>query len=498
MPIAKYSSLQNLIVGLSKAEKRHFILYVNRLESNKGGLFVKLFQLIDKYPNHSEVQIYKKELGITRTQFVNTKRHLYSQLLKSLRLLHERADAGMNARRLLDYATILYIKGHYQESLSILNSINNSNELDNIIYLEVSEFQKKIESRHITRSRRTKNKIEDIIALSSSKQALIAIEIKMSNLSLEIQGLYIRWGFAKNDRDALMYQGYFRGQIPNYKTVRDSTKAITLWHQAHVWYHYMRLDFHYSYKHAALWVTKMIEASGEVERDPDLIMRGYHYILTNCFYLRRQDKFEYWLARYKHFRKTYHSSFNETSVLLDFIYHENAELNSRIISKRYTRLDNHIQELELRMKSWSAKLDVHRILTFQYKFALIYSYKGDNGRAIEFLNRVIDAQEQQLRSDIFCYARLVHLMCHYRLNNFALVLNLLQNVKNAFDANEHSNMVVDAMIAFLRKGSRAMNFGISELIETSLERIIQGRSDNYAKVAFIYYNFETWLRKDIS
>ena len=498
MPIAKYSSLQNLVAGLSKAEKRHFMLYVNRLESNKGGLFVKLFQLIDKYPNHSEVQIYKKELEITRTQFVNTKRHLYSQLLKSLRLLHEQADAGMNARRRLDYATILYKKGHYQESLSILNGINMSTELDNIICLEVSEFQKKIESRHITRSRSTKNKIEDIITLSTHKQALMAIEIKMSNLSLEIQGLYIKWGFAKNDRDALMYQGYFRGQIPNYRKVNESPKATTLWHQAHVWYHYMRLDFHFSYKHAVLWVTKMLESSGQVDRDPDLVMRGYHYILTNCFYLQRQDKFEYWLASYKEFRKTYHSSFNETSVLLDFNYYENAELNSRIISKRYTRLDNHIQELELRMEGFRAKLDVHRILTFQYKFALVYSYKGDNSKAIEFLNRVIDAQEQQLRSDILCYARLVHLMCHYRLNNFALVLNLLQNVKNAFDVNEHSNMVVDAMIAFLRKGSRAMNFGISELIETSIERIAQGRSDNYAKVAFMYYDFDAWLRKDIS
>ena len=57
-------------------------------------------------------------------------------------------------------------------------------------------------------------------------------------------------------------------------------------------------------------------------------------------------------------------------------------------------------------------------------------------KAIEYLNKLIDDSEQQLRTDIFCYARLIHLMCHYKMNNFSLVINLLPSVRTAFETNK--------------------------------------------------------------
>lgn len=502
MPIAKFDALQKLAASLSKAEKRHFVLYVNRLSSNKQVLFLKLFQLMDKYPQQLESFYFDKLASVTKPQFLNAKRHLYKQLLKSLRLLSEDSEEHFSIRQKIDFADILYKRGQYYESLAILNTIRQkSSSLNGLLYLQVCELKKKIESRHITRSRKDKNRIESLITDASGLQEKVAIESRLSSISLQIQGLYIKWGFAKDERDALMYKVFFNSHLPPLKSVKSSTLATVLWHQSHVWFHYMSLNFHLSYKHAVSWVELMGKHPSLKQDDPDLFMRGFHYILTNCFYLGRSDKFEYWISRYREFRKEHLQHMNATTRLLDFCYYDNAEMNYMIIKNKYPRLSTYTLQLESRMLEQKGKLDEHRIMIFYYKLSLIFSYRGDYQTAIEYLNRIIDQPEKQLRADIFSYARLVHLMCHYRINNFNLVLNLLPSVKATFESNNRTNPVVDQMIGFLRKGSNALNFGIGDLIDGSKSKIESHKKERYSKVAFLYYDFTNWLesvRKAVS
>jgi len=203
MPIAKFDALQKLAASLSKAEKRHFVLYVNRLSSNKQVLFLKLFQLMDKYPQQLESFYFDKLASVTKPQFLNAKRHLYKQLLKSLRLLSEDSEEHFSIRQKIDFADILYKRGQYYESLAILNTIRQkSSSLNGLLYLQVCELKKKIESRHITRSRKDKNRIESLITDASGLQEKVAIESRLSSISLQIQGLYIKWGFAKDEATA--------------------------------------------------------------------------------------------------------------------------------------------------------------------------------------------------------------------------------------------------------------------------------------------------------
>ncbi len=494
MPIAKFSALQKLISSLTKAEKRHFVLYVNRLESNKGVLFVRLFNLMENNEERAEAFFFKKLQPITKAQFLYTKRHLYSQLLKSLRLVSTTRSETFKIRQKLDYADMLYSRGLYYESLAILNTIKEAEkESLHLLHLEVAELKKKIESRHITRSRKNRNRMESLIEQSNRLQSLTNIESNLSGISLEVQGLYIKWGFAKNERDTLIYQVYFKSKIPSYEYVRPSIQATVLWHQSHVWFHYMNLNFHYTYRHAMKWVLLMEQEGTAFHNDPDLYMRGYHYILTSCFYLNREDKYLYWYQKYKLFRKEHMDTFNPTTLLLDFCYYDNAEINQMIIRNRYPKLSDFRESLEAKILKLSDKLDFHRILMFYYKLGMIYSYRGEYEMALEYFNKIIDQPDKQLRNDIFSYARLIQLMCHYRINNFNLVLNLLPSVRATFENNNRMNAVVEQIISFLRRGSNALNFGIQNMISSSVEKVEAQRSHQYNKVAFLYYDFSTWL-----
>ncbi|MEY2904135.1 MAG: hypothetical protein RJA52_151, partial [Bacteroidota bacterium] len=110
----------SLVKSLSKSEKRNFKLYVNRLQSDSEIKFVRLFELMDKMTQYDEKIIIQKIPGVTKLQLPNLKRHLYGQILTSLRLIYINKNIDIQIREQLDFARILYGKGLYMQSLKML------------------------------------------------------------------------------------------------------------------------------------------------------------------------------------------------------------------------------------------------------------------------------------------------------------------------------------------------------------------------------------------
>ena len=119
--------LFTLIKSLSKSEKRQFKLCmlvdwgVN--EDSKFLLF--LFNVIDKMTSYNELDILQKKF-VTKQQLSNLKAHLYKQILISLRLNPSHQSIRIQIREQLDFATILYSKDLYKQSLKILDKAKQS------------------------------------------------------------------------------------------------------------------------------------------------------------------------------------------------------------------------------------------------------------------------------------------------------------------------------------------------------------------------------------
>ena len=138
--------LFSLIKSLSKSEKRQFKLYVGRLGVNEDSKFA-LFNVIDKMTSYNELDILQKRGFVTKQQLSNLKAHLYKQILISLRLNPSHQSIRIQIREQLDFATILYSKGLYKQSLKILDKAKQSalvNEEKNVAY-EIIELEKVIE-----------------------------------------------------------------------------------------------------------------------------------------------------------------------------------------------------------------------------------------------------------------------------------------------------------------------------------------------------------------
>ena len=135
-----------LIKSLTKSEKRQFKLYVGRLGVNTDSKFLNLFTILDKLKVYDEAQILKFGI-VKKSQLANIKAHLYRQILVSLKLNPSHQNIRSQIREQLDFASILYHKGLYKQSLKLLDKskeIAIQNEEKNLAF-EIVELEKIIE-----------------------------------------------------------------------------------------------------------------------------------------------------------------------------------------------------------------------------------------------------------------------------------------------------------------------------------------------------------------
>src|SRR5690606_31812970 len=186
MPIAKSEQLFTIIKSLSKAEKRNFRLYVQRLPSNENVQYVRLFDILDKADDYDEKAVLAKMGNLGKAQFVNIKRHLYTQILKSLRLIFEDIRS-IKVREQIDFAHILYSKGLYLQAYKLLERVKESlpGSGHELLRLEVIEFEKFIEERHITRSRKKQGKVQSLLLESEVQIGQVSNQVMLSNLKIK-------------------------------------------------------------------------------------------------------------------------------------------------------------------------------------------------------------------------------------------------------------------------------------------------------------------------
>ncbi|MDA8692672.1 hypothetical protein N9L92_01330 [Saprospiraceae bacterium] len=495
MSISKISYLIELVKVLDKSEKRAFKLQSTKVSTPSDKLYVQLFDLLDKAPEREEAY-YKSRLQISNLQYTNLKRHLYSLILKSLRTSHTNKESIFLLKEQSDYAHILFEKGLHKQSLEIVAKLKPTAKKRHETRLlnELIELQKKIESRFITRSRGVKNKMESLIEESEMTGDSLKILNNLSNLCLKIQGLYIKVGYTRDERDLELYKAYFYSNLKH--TDRSRLKLIEriYWHQAHVWFHHSCLNFHLSYRHAVSWVESFHKDLSLIQYDYTNYIRGLHYILRQCFYLSSVDRFNHWYAVLEQFRKKNDRHISRVKKMLDFAHYNIIRLNHIIINNKYSQLHNVVKEISSGQEDYGQHLDKHRHYVFSFKIATAYSYTGNYNKAIDYCNDIISHSSDYLKKDIAPYSRLLHIMCHFRLNNFQLVENMVDSIKSEFQHYKQESTAVDLILNFLKKASRAMNFGLDDDITKLHNRLVELRSQQYEKLPFIYYDYINWCQ----
>jgi hypothetical protein len=493
MPNLSTDALFILVKSLEKGEKRNFKLYAARNSASADLKIVTLFDALDKMKDYDEEELLRKNETIQKQQLSNLKAHLYDQILSSLRILKLSENIDLQIHEQLDHAKILYNKGLYLQSLRILDKIKTLTKQNNQVtfLLQVLFLEKKIESLHITRSMQDRAKqLSDEIDAANHRLELIA---KTSNLSLQLYGWYIQHGHARNEEDRVTLDALIQDPILEIVKNEEGFYEKLYLYQCYCWYGFITQDFLMHYRYAQKWVDLF-----EKEENMQLIesaqyIKGLHNLISAHFDLKNIDKFKETICILENFSESQIVLNNKNNLIQSFIYLYIAKINQHFLEGTFSEGLAMVPTMEEKLKDIELYIDSHRVLVFYYKIACLYFGAGDAEKTIDYLNSIIN-WKVNLRDDLQCYARLLHLIAHYELGNTEVVTYLSKSVFRFMAKMKNLGAVELVLFNFLRTAIQSGKEASFEILLQKLEPLEKSKLESRA---FMYLDIISWLESKI-
>ncbi len=497
MAISKTDDLFRLIKSLTKSEKRTFRLFAERIKSSEELLYMQLFDSMDKQKILDERAIRSKLGNLSPVKYSNAKRHLYEQILTSLRMLKKSKNSNIQLREYIDFVHILYGKGFHLQALKVLQKAKKlaKEHHHDFNLITIIELEKLIHSRHITRQK-TKF-IEEITEEALNKIDTLSNRVRLSNLKMLLHRFYIEKGHVKNAAEAEKVRQFFEQQIPAPGNMPPGQMERVLLNQSHVWYYYILNDFENCYKYAAQWIQVFQQYDELQTRDINLYLRGYHYLLTCTYNLKKQKTYARYHAELETFRKTNYHRFNRNTQVLSFLYTHSGRLNLHFLNGTFDEGVKSIKKTLARLERYKDILDTHKVMIFYYKIAWMYLGNNQPDKAIKYLNYILDMTNASLRSDIQAYARLMFLMVHFELENYKLLPSLIRNYSVFFTKKNLDNKVQTCFLFFFKEIINTPIYERKEVMTKYLKKLQILENNQYEKRAFLYLDCVSWLKAKI-
>lgn len=501
MPNAIKHQLWRLINSLHKSEKRNFKIYATRAGGSSESKFIRLFDVLDRMEAPDDAVVLQR-MKLTPGQLSNLKRHLYQELLTSLRLIHIKKEIDIEIREQIDFVRILYGKGHYLDALRTLEraktrAIEHNQDL---LHLEIIEFQKLIESRHITLSRQVDNKMDLLLNESAERSYSFLNTSELFNLNIQIHGRFIETGHSRNEEESKINQAYWQGiqtRRIDRETVSNTFHQKINRFQSAMWYNYIQLYLDEGLEAAQNAVALFQLSQQMIFKDPDLYLRCLYYV-TALGYLTQDVKL---VKRY-------------TERLENFINDENIQLNtnSRRIGKTYSYLAQHnlmllegrqidsyalSQKILKAYRSGEFRPNNHRWGLFLYKQAAACFLVEEYDEALDYLNEIINMKSGLLREDLLINSRLLHAICNYELSNYSLVDYHLTSLARLLRRSRETAEVHRLGVSGLRRLIKAPAGDRDAIYPIFLDKINQQATIPFEAKALCYLDLRMWLTRHL-
>ncbi len=496
MPNRSTDTLFQLIKSLEKSEKRNFKLYANRNSSGEELKSVQLFDALDKMEEYDEGLLLRRNETIRKQQLSNLKAHLYKQILSSLRLINDETNIDIQLNEQMDHARILYNKGLYLQSLKVLDKMKDMAKANNqSTYLQQALFfEKSIESLYITRS--IKNRAEQLSKETTEVSNILTLSSELSNLSLQLYSWYIENGHSRNEEeDAAVQQFFIDGLGDKTSACKHFYEKLYLY-QSYCWNAFIRQDFLQYYRYTQKWVNLFEKEPFMIAIETGHYIKGMHNLMGSHFDLNNHHKLKETLAEFEKFSQSEIVQNNINNKIQCFIYGTISTFNKHFLEGSFTEGLQMIPEIESKIKVYEIYMDRHRILVFDYKIACLYFGSGNYEKAIDYLNKIIN-WKVDLRTDLQCYSRLLHLIAHYELGNYEILDSLIKSVYRFMAKMKNLSVVEEQIFKFIRKSFQLSVKTIRPELEQLLVKLKKLQNNRFETRAFIYLDIISWLESKL-
>ncbi len=485
--------LLHLVSSMSKTEKRSFRLHVNRDQQADEKLFVQLFDYLDKSKSYNEQELLSRIPGIKKSQLSNLKANLTKQIMVCLRLLHRENHTDIIIREYIDFAQILQNRGMIKASLDTLEKAKKLclQSHNTVLQYHILAEERKLESNYITGS--SPQKAKKLNDDANEMMGHLQEYDKLSNLSLQLYGMYLKHGYVKDKSEHAYIKEFFQSQLPNIQLDQIGPYEKIFLFQSHVWLAHMTLDFVNYFRYSQKWVDIFEDQPLLIKEDPVLYLKGLHNVLNALYLANKEEKFIEYYTRYVKYgdqiSPSMSSNLGSNYLLFKYIH----LLNNIFLTGKYEQGVHEIKALEQVLKSNEHEWDTNRLIIFYYKVACVYFGNDDYDNTLHYLNKINNQTISDLRLDIQCFARILTLITHFELGNEYLLPYQLKSVFRFLSKMENLQTVQREMLRFIRQLPKMKPHHMTREFKKLRANLVKLEHDPYEMRPFLYLDVISWL-----
>lgn len=492
------NELFHLVKSLTKSEKRFFKLS-SSIQSGEKNYF-KLFDYIDSQSTYDEKKLkehFKKERFIKHLP--SEKNHLYKLILKSLRQFYGEQSASSILKQEIKNIELLYNKALHKEANKFLKRAKKlARENEEFYFLIELLSWEKVLTEESYESGDFDVDLNNIINEESEVIDKLRNLAEYHILYSKINAIFRSDGYTKNEEERRLVN-----EIENHHLIKGKNTAISK-RAASICYYIQGLcaaanrDFELSYRKFNR-VKLILDQNNKIKID-----LGQRYVLT-LFHLMQSyinegnfDKAQEMINQIKALKgkkgfNSLHLTLRINNILLTDqmnLYNTkgNFEKSLAVFNDGY-----HANEALIERSSKEQKIK------FYFSAAYTLFAASDYKQSLQFLNLILNDNEQQLRQDIYSYARILNLLLHFELTNYDYLEYSSNSAIRFLNKTKRDHQIEKVFIKYLKKIAKTANKSETiPIYQETLTQINELLEEEHENVILDYIDIVAWLKSKIT
>lgn len=486
--------LYMLIKSMRKAEKRYFKVF-----NGNDSKYIRLFDAMDGLSGFDEEHLLKNNKWIVSTQFSNLKAHLYKKVLHSLRNYASANHEDISIRENIDYIQVLFDRSLYAQAMQLIQkvkkSIKSSSKENLELSLEVLKWERNL--LPYTLGKNNLKRVNQIIKEADEINEKILRIHKLTNLSVELNALYLKTGYIRDKTDYDKVHEIFTSKLPEIDPEQLSFGEKLVWYEIHVSYYNFLQDLDSSHEVATKWIALY----QDIPNDSSLFenyLKGLNHLLTTQSRLGHHKDFKQTQRKLKSLFKSPLIAINENLRIRLAKYAYAHQFNGYFMRGDFAMGVEMLKRIESRLERYLEFLDKHSELVLFYKITCLYFGNGNHSEALKWINRILNSDYQDIREDVHSFARILNLITHYELGNTDVIEYYLRSTYRFLLKKDDLHLFQQTILSFIKNLSKiSTDEELMEKFRDLRDQMILLSESKYDKRAFVYFDIISWLESKI-
>jgi len=485
--MTKQHRLFELIRSLTKAEKRHFKLYV--AGNGKHSNYLQLFDAIDKQARYDEQLIKAQFKGqVFIRQIHGTKNYLYQLILKSLGNFHNKTSIDATLRELLQAVEILFRKellDHCEIKLNKAEKLAQQYEKHTSL-LEILAWKRKLLlSRHAAAE--IKPNVEAV--LEQERQSIKKIDTVNQYWS-RIINIFQRHS---GNCDA----------VKNDPLLSSIEYANTL--QAKILFYHIRYSdslFNQNTQRAEDAITQLINLLEQhperIREDPMTYITAINNHISLLLHNKQLARIPKLLDKIRTIPKQYKLDEKHPLAVRSVLRTYNVELEMYRDTRQFAAGIALIKNINPLLEKHHAIVPREYFLLFNYQFAYMHFLQRDYPQSLYWLNTLAKHNVHGIREDILTFARWLTLINHFELNHIDVLKYAVDTTRHFLNKKRELFEYEKILLTFFSQLSVSPDNRYPLLFKALYTTLFESDSNLVPANVLDYLNLKHWINYKLS